>query len=240
MPIVESLWHARPCVCHNGGVMAELAAEGGCRTVDMTDPDALAAQIHALATQPQQYLQLASEAVARPILTWRSYARAVLRQLSSHVPRLTTKPLPRQWKNLLIAPQLELVGDPGQLALACLLAQRPVGCALLLGEHPEWLPPLVGHHVLRAWQVAQGNLSGEFTSQGALSRIDSPVNATLPLLLDELHDSEIAVDLIILSAEQAADDEVRRTLASLVTGRRPYFVRREYCWHDCAGAGPVG
>lgn len=219
MPIVESLWHARPCVCHNGGVMAELAAEGGCRTVDMTDPDALAAQIHALATQPQQYLQLASEAVARPILTWRSYARALLRQLSSHVPRLITKPLPRQWKNLLIPSQLELVDDPGQLALACLLAQRPAGCALLLGEHPQWLPPLIGHHVLRAWQVAQGNLSGEFTSQGALSRIDAPVNAALPLLLDELRDSEIAVDLVILSAEQAADDEVRQTLASLVTGQ---------------------
>jgi glycosyltransferase involved in cell wall biosynthesis len=32
-------WHARPCICHNAGVMAELAAEGGCRTVDMTDLD---------------------------------------------------------------------------------------------------------------------------------------------------------------------------------------------------------
>ena len=84
MPIVESLWHARPCICHNGGVMAELAAEGGCRTVDMTDPDALARQIYALASEPQAYLKLASEAVARPILTWRSYARAMLRQLASH------------------------------------------------------------------------------------------------------------------------------------------------------------
>jgi hypothetical protein len=31
--------------------------------------------------------QLASEAVVRPILTWRSYARELLRQLASHHPR---------------------------------------------------------------------------------------------------------------------------------------------------------
>ncbi|HYP13436.1 MAG TPA: glycosyltransferase, partial [Bryobacteraceae bacterium] len=30
MPIVESLWHGRPCLCHSSGVMAELAQEGGC------------------------------------------------------------------------------------------------------------------------------------------------------------------------------------------------------------------
>ncbi|MGV8864879.1 MAG: glycosyltransferase family 4 protein [Pseudomonas sp.] len=219
MPIVESLWHARPCLCHNGGVMAELAAEGGCRTSDMTDPDALAALIYELASQPQQYLQLASEAVDRPILTWRSYARALLQQLASHTPRSIIKPLPRQWQHLLIAPQVELVDDPGQLALASLLTHQSAGCALLLGEHPEWLPPLVGHHALRAWQVVDGNQSGEITAQGALSRIDAPVMGTLPLLLDELRDSEIVVDLIILSAEQGRSVELRQILVARMTGQ---------------------
>jgi len=218
MPIVESLWHARPCLCHNGGVMAELAAEGGCRTVDMTDPDALAAQIYTLANQPEQYLQLASEAVARPILTWRSYARALLRQLAAHTSRSTSKPLPRQWQHLLIAAHVPLVDDPGQLALACLLAQRPAGCALLVGEQPDWLPVLVGHHSLRAWQVAEGK-SGEISTHGTLSRIDAPVNTALPLLLDELHDSEIAVDLVILSREQASDETLRQILVARLTGQ---------------------
>ncbi|MGJ7548706.1 glycosyltransferase family 4 protein [Pseudomonas alloputida] len=219
MPIVESLWHARPCICHNGGVMAELAAEGGCRTVDMTDPDALAAQIHQLASQPEQYMQLASEAVARPILTWRSYARALLKQLAGHTPRNLGKPLPRQWQHLLIDPQVPLVDDPAQLALACLLSKRPAGCALLLGEHAEWVPALVGHQALRAWQVTEGNLSGDITSVGTLSRIDAPVTAALPLLLDELHDSEIAVDLVILNAAQGRDPEVCQALAPLVAGQ---------------------
>ncbi len=27
LPVLESLWMAKPCICHNAGVMAELAAE---------------------------------------------------------------------------------------------------------------------------------------------------------------------------------------------------------------------
>lgn len=219
MPIVESLWHARPCICHNAGVMAELAAEGGCRTVDMTDPTALAAMIHELATHTQQYQQLASEAVVRPILTWRSYARELLRQLASHHPRQVLKPLPRQWQHFLIAPDLPLVDAPGQLAMATLLTHRPVACALLVGEHPEWLTALVGRHSVRAWQVAQGDASGTITREGHLSRIHAPIAEALPLLLDELRDNEIDIDLIILAADQNDSIELQHLLGSRVTGR---------------------
>ena len=219
MPIVESLWHARPCICHNGGVMAELAAEGGCRTVDMTDPAALAAMIHELATQPAQYLELASEAVARPILTWRSYARELLRQLASHNPRLALKPLPRQWQHFVIAPELPIVEAPGQLALATLLTHRPSACALLIGEHPQWLTALAGRHIVRAWQLAEGDASGSVTREGNLSRINAPIKEALPLLLDELQLNEIDIDLIILAAEQTDSLDLQHLLGSRVTGQ---------------------
>lgn len=219
MPIVESLWHARPCICHNTGVMAELAAEGGCRTVDMHDPAALAAMIHELATQPQTYLQLAREAVARPILTWRSYAREVLHQLASHVPKHVRRPLPRQWQHLLIDPQLPLVDDPGQLALATLLTQHPVSCALLLGEHPHWLTALLGCQTVRAWHVTEGDASGAITCSGALSRIDAPIDAALPLLLNELHDNEIELDLLIVASDLSRHSELQQLLAQRVITR---------------------
>lgn len=219
MPIVESLWHARPCICHNGGVMAELAAEGGCRTVDMSDPAALAAMIHELATQPEHYLQLASEAVARPILTWRSYARELLRQLASHNPRLALEPLPRQWQHFLIDLQLPLSDEPGQLALATLLSHRPVACALIIGEQPDWLIALASRQMLRAWQVAEGDASGSITREGNLSRISAPVHQALPLLLDELRGNEIDIDLIILSAEHSDSVELQHLLTSRLTGQ---------------------
>jgi len=219
MPIVESLWHARPCICHNGGVMAELAAEGGCRTVDMKDPDALAAQIYALANEPQAYLQLASEAVSRPILTWRSYARALLRQLAGHSSRSFAKPLPRQWQHLLINPEQQLVDDPGQLALACLLRHQQPQCALLLGEHAPWVAELIGDQALRTWQVVDDASTGDIVRNGAVSRIDAPVNVVLPLLSSELQDNEIAVDLVVLSAEHANCDVSIQSLAPLLSGQ---------------------
>jgi glycosyltransferase involved in cell wall biosynthesis len=46
--IVESIWNARPCIVHNSGSMAEIAADGGCVQVDMRDA-ALADAILALA-----------------------------------------------------------------------------------------------------------------------------------------------------------------------------------------------
>jgi glycosyltransferase involved in cell wall biosynthesis len=211
MPIVESLWHARPCICHNGGVMAELAAEGGCRTVDMTDPAALAEMIRTLAGDRAQYQQLAEEAVVRPILTWRSYARELLRQLASHRPRPQLAPLPRQWQHLLIDAQLEVAPDIGQLALAALFERRPVDCALIIGKQPEWRTALIGHHLPQAWQVVAGE-SGAVSSIGQLSRIEAPLHDSLPLLLDELRDNAIRIDLIVLAAAQTTDSDLLHSL----------------------------
>jgi glycosyltransferase involved in cell wall biosynthesis len=211
MPIVESLWHARPCICHNGGVMAELAAEGGCRTVDMTDPAALAEMIRTLAGDRAQYQQLAEEAVVRPILTWRSYARELLRQLASHRPRPQLAPLPRQWQHLLIDAQLEVAPDIGQLALAALFERRPVDCALIIGKQPEWRTALIGHHLPQAWQLVAGE-SGDVSSIGQLSRIEAPLHDSLPLLLDELRDNAIRIDLIVLAAAQTTDDDLLHSL----------------------------
>ncbi len=50
LPIFESLWYARPCLCANFGVMAEHARGGGCVTVDVRDPAALAQAMRQLAT----------------------------------------------------------------------------------------------------------------------------------------------------------------------------------------------
>ena len=49
LPVIESLWFGRPCVCANFGVMAENAAGGGCLTADVRDPQALADAMLALA-----------------------------------------------------------------------------------------------------------------------------------------------------------------------------------------------
>ncbi len=74
LPILESIWMGRPCLCHDKGVMSELAAGGGCLTVDMTDVDALSAALERLATDDELLEQLSKAVSSRHIDTWRDYA----------------------------------------------------------------------------------------------------------------------------------------------------------------------
>jgi len=94
LPVMESLWNARPCLCHNAGALAEAAAEGGCLTVDMRDVDALRAGILRLAQDRDLYCRLAQEAVRRPIKTWNQYAAEVAGILARRMGR----PAPRVQK----------------------------------------------------------------------------------------------------------------------------------------------
>ncbi len=81
MPVMESLWLARPCICADFGVMAENAAGGGCLTVDVRDPVALAGAIQRLAHDESLYNRLAEEASSRALGTWDEYAGDLLAAL---------------------------------------------------------------------------------------------------------------------------------------------------------------
>jgi glycosyltransferase involved in cell wall biosynthesis len=83
MPVMESLWNAKPCICADSGVMAENAADGGCLTVDVRDASKLAAAIQELAANPKRLQQLAQQAIARPLLTWKDYAAGIIRKIST-------------------------------------------------------------------------------------------------------------------------------------------------------------
>lgn len=84
IPILESLWFARPCICANFGVMQENADGGGCLTIDVRDPSALAAALHRLTTEPELRHHLAREATLRPIRTWAEYAVEIVQALDRH------------------------------------------------------------------------------------------------------------------------------------------------------------
>jgi len=81
LPIVESLWMGRPCVTHDGGVMRELATPGGCITVDMMDPDAIAQALERISTDQDFLEKLRREALQRNIATWRDYAATIAQRL---------------------------------------------------------------------------------------------------------------------------------------------------------------
>ena len=82
LPILESLWSGRPCICHNAGAMLEVANGGGCLLVDMRDGAAVADAITRLASDPGLRAALARDASTRPARTWGNYAQELALQLA--------------------------------------------------------------------------------------------------------------------------------------------------------------
>ena len=81
LPVIESLWFGRPCICANFGVMAENAIGGGCLAVDVRDPAALAAAMLKLGGDPGFRNELARAATERKLKRWQDYAAEVRAQL---------------------------------------------------------------------------------------------------------------------------------------------------------------
>ncbi|WP_343894353.1 glycosyltransferase, partial [Craurococcus roseus] len=82
LPVLESLWHGRPCLCHHGSAMAEVAPGGGALMVDMLDEGAVASALRRLAEEPGLLDRLGAEAVARPLRSWDGYAEDMVLALS--------------------------------------------------------------------------------------------------------------------------------------------------------------
>jgi glycosyltransferase involved in cell wall biosynthesis/SAM-dependent methyltransferase len=77
LPILESLWYGKPCLCANFGSMEEVARDGGCLMVDTTVQTELEAGLSRLITDTGYRECLARQALARPIRTWNDYAAAL-------------------------------------------------------------------------------------------------------------------------------------------------------------------
>jgi glycosyltransferase involved in cell wall biosynthesis len=83
LPIAESLWHGKPCICGGNGALGEVARGGGCLIVDQTSEDALASGIKKLLSDQEAYLRLCTEARAREFRSWPDYIEKLLGHLQS-------------------------------------------------------------------------------------------------------------------------------------------------------------
>ncbi len=70
LPILESLWHGRPCLCGVNGALGEVSEGGGCLPVDQTDPGALAAALERLLLDVPERNRLTEQARVRRFGTW--------------------------------------------------------------------------------------------------------------------------------------------------------------------------
>lgn len=78
LPIIESLWHGRPCLCANFGAMGEVAEGGGCLGVNTFFASEIFEGMRALVFEPETRRRLLHEAAVRPFRTWKEYATTIL------------------------------------------------------------------------------------------------------------------------------------------------------------------
>jgi glycosyltransferase involved in cell wall biosynthesis len=73
LPILESLWHGKPCICRGDGAIGETARGGGCLPVDTAAPAVLADGMSLLLRDESRRAALAAEAQQRRFRTWEEY-----------------------------------------------------------------------------------------------------------------------------------------------------------------------
>jgi glycosyltransferase involved in cell wall biosynthesis len=74
LPVAESLWHRRPCLCSNQGALAELAQGGGCLTVNTNGWKGLKTGLLTISTHSAARSKLSAEISQRTTRTWRQVA----------------------------------------------------------------------------------------------------------------------------------------------------------------------
>jgi glycosyltransferase involved in cell wall biosynthesis len=79
LPILESLWHGKPCICGGNGALGEAARGGGCLIVDQNSTTGLAEGIRQLLSEEQLRRRLSAEAASRQFRSWNDYVQSFLR-----------------------------------------------------------------------------------------------------------------------------------------------------------------
>ena len=240
LPILESIWHGRPCLCYNQGVMAELAEDGGCFTADVTDPVQLAEAIYQLATDEDLRTRLSREAAARPLKSWRNYAVDLMDALAAQpskralaspklpVAAATNGHLSRSWQATLYADCLVdnwQMNDSERMALAGLLARQQPYCSIEVGTYCGGSLSLISQFSKMVFSIDIDDTIPSRFSFPNVSFLTGPSTLILPHLLRELDKARTPVDFILIDGDHS-ESGVMGDIACLLAyiPKNPFFV----------------
>jgi glycosyltransferase involved in cell wall biosynthesis len=221
MPILESLWHGKPCICHHGGVMAELAAAGGCLTVDVADGDALAGAVEAIATDNALRSRLANEAIRRPIKTWDTYSMEILRSIAKVEggarPSDLRRPLRAAEEAAERAPSIfELLypacltsdwqmNDSERLGMTAVLHRLKPVCAIEVGTYKGGSLSLLAQYAKAVFSIdIDPTIPAKFAHFENVSFFTGPSGDVLPALLQELDAADLPVEFVLIDGDHSA------------------------------------
>ena len=89
MPVMESLWFGKPCLCSNSGSIGELGAAGGCCLTDVFHVEEMKNSLLRMLTDEKYFVELQNEAVKREIITWDAYTNGIIEGFEEMISRST-------------------------------------------------------------------------------------------------------------------------------------------------------
>lgn len=252
MPVLESIWHGRPCICSSGGVMAELAAEGGCLTADVQDIASLSKAIATLASDRPIWNRLTSEALARPLRTWRDYVIDFRKALIENMPaspatvqerrpmngsapitsrRVTDSPTPAyvSWSDTLYSGCIVerwQMHDSERLGLMSVLTRVRPKCAIEVGTYYGGSLSLLAKYCGSVFSLdIDPEVPNRLPKFENVSFLTGPSGDILPLLLRELDEQGLSPELILIDGDHSREG-VKRDLARIIAYKpiRPLWV----------------
>jgi len=222
MPILESIWHGKPCICHEQGVMSELATGGGCLTADVTDLAKLASAIGELATNKVLYKRLVNEATTRPIKTWQEYAGNFWDELIKHTSfpnamnyktnesqnNIVVHSPPVSWQEVLYPGCLTKewqMNDSERLGLAGVLQRLQPECAIEIGTFRGGSLSLIAQFSKLVFSIdIDPSIPEKFKQFSNVSFFTGPSQIIMPTLLQELDSVGMPVEFVLIDGDHSA------------------------------------
>ncbi|MBV8808485.1 MAG: glycosyltransferase [Acidobacteriaceae bacterium] len=220
LPIVESIWHGRPCICYSQGVMGELAELGACLTTDVTDPIQLGEAIYTLATNEELQLRLSREAMARPLKTWDEYileltdaiaqdpaSRMSFEQPEPAVTVSNKSDRSNDWQRVLYPDCLcenWQMNDSERMALTGLLARQKPHCSIEVGTYCGGSLSLISQYSRIVFSIDIDETIPSRFSFPNVSFLTGRSGIILPRLFSELDKANIPVEFILIDGDHSA------------------------------------
>jgi glycosyltransferase involved in cell wall biosynthesis len=237
MPILESIWHGKPVICSNTGVMSELASDGGCLTTDVLDKKEFSNALYQLCTDKVLLQKLSLEAVERPIKSWDEYVQQFLSVLKidpqGQISQAQMKNVPGS-KVLtveeILYPQCLCenwqMNHSERMALTALLMRHKPRCSIEIGTYKGGSLSLISQLSKFVYSLdIDPSIPEKFSQFQNVTFITGSSIISLPLLLKALDSEKVPVDFILIDGDHSADG-VKKDLNSVLAyaPKKPLFV----------------
>lgn len=236
MPIMESIWYGRPCICSNEGVMSELASDGGCLTTNIQNKQELYKTIYQLSTDRELLVKKVKEAFERKIKTWEEYTQQLLTEITKNTNRQRIKKMDSlstsstdNWQDLLYPNCLIdnwQMNHSERLGLTGLLSRINPQCSIEIGTYKGGSLSLISQYSQMVFSIdIDPSIPDKFSFFKNVSFFTGPSSEILPLLLNELDDAGIPVEFILIDGDHSAEG-IKKDIACLhnYIPKKPMFV----------------